>query len=79
MDIADRKAVDLRRRLTSADRLSERAMAEALFNLKTPAFRSKASLFAVTPADHFLGRRVAFFFTSVRRFPAVAIQSGCEY
>jgi hypothetical protein len=50
--MADRKGLDLRRRLACADRFSESATCRALFFLNTPLSRSSASLRFMTPADH---------------------------
>src|SRR5207248_3890777 len=52
IDIAERNGALLRRRLCSAERLSERAMARALDFLKTPRSRSRALLVRMTRADH---------------------------
>jgi hypothetical protein len=54
----------LRRVLRSADRLSEAAINFAPLNLNTPDSRSRASLCAVTPADH---RVPALFVEALRR------------
>jgi len=51
IDIAERYGSALRRRLTSADRLSDAAMRRALENVNTPGSRSSASLVRVTRAD----------------------------
>jgi hypothetical protein len=51
IDIAERKASVLRRRLCSADRLSDAAMARALDFLNTSGSRSSALLLDVTRAD----------------------------
>src|SRR6516162_7522842 len=59
MDIADLNGCDFRRRLRSADRLSERAMALGLLLANTPRSRSSASLFCPTAADHFRGEGFA--------------------
>ena len=53
MDMAERKGLDLRRSLCSAERFRESAILLALRCLKTPSFRSSASLFSVTSCDHF--------------------------
>src|ERR1700729_2837896 len=52
--MADRSGADLRRRLRSAERLSDTAMSCALRFLKTPGARSRALLSRVTLPDHFL-------------------------
>lgn len=54
--MADRKASDLRRRLDLAERARERAIRLGLDDLKTSGWRSSASLFCLTSADHFLVR-----------------------
>ena len=53
MDMAERYGADLRRRLRSAERLSDRAIAVGVFLAKTWRSRSSASLLRVTEADHF--------------------------
>src|SRR5262245_4909730 len=54
--MADRNGLDLRRSLASADCLRESAISLGSCNLKTPAFKSKASLDSVTSCDHFFFR-----------------------
>src|SRR5687768_2098004 len=49
--MAERNGSDLRRRLRSADRFSERAMLRALLWLNTPWSRSSALLVRVTRPD----------------------------
>src|SRR5262245_39455571 len=53
--MAERLGATLRRRLRSADRLSERAIACGFALAKTLRSRSSASLLRVTAADHFRG------------------------
>src|SRR5437867_2632187 len=53
MDIADRYGSLLRRRLTSADFFSDRAIRAGSFQENTPVSRSSALLCLVTVADHF--------------------------
>jgi hypothetical protein len=60
--MADRKGSVFRRRLRSAERLSERAIARELSRENTPLSRSSASLVAVTRWDH----RRFFFVTAMR-------------
>src|SRR5215208_4111427 len=55
MDIADRLGSDFRRRLRSAERFKEAAIAFGLFSLNTPCSRSSASLRSVPRRDHFRG------------------------
>jgi len=52
IDIADRNGSALRRRLRSAERLSDNAMRRGSSQVKTPPRRSSASLCWVTSADH---------------------------
>jgi hypothetical protein len=61
MDMADRKGVDLRRWLASADFFKDFAMLRALCSLNTPGCKSSASLRFATSADHFRGVREAGF------------------
>ena len=49
--MAERNGSALRRRLRSAERLSERAIARGSFKEKTPLSRSSASLVSVTCCD----------------------------
>jgi hypothetical protein len=60
--MAERNGSALRRRLRSAERLSERAIARGSFKENTPLSRSRASLVSVTRCDQrlvfFLGTRV---------------------
>lgn len=53
IDIAERNGSALRRELCSAERLSERAMAFGSLFVKTPCWRSSASLLSMTLCDHF--------------------------
>jgi hypothetical protein len=53
MDMAERYGADLRRRLRSAERLSDRAIAVGVLLAKTRRSKSSASLLRVTEADHF--------------------------
>src|ERR1700732_220710 len=84
--MADRKGVDLRRRLACADRFSESATCRALFFLNTPLSRSSASLRFITSADHFradfaLGRtdaRLCVFFGCLLLVALVAIGASSE-
>ena len=55
IDIAERNGALLRRRLCSAERFSERAMARGLRFVKTPCSRSSALLVRMTRADQRLG------------------------
>jgi hypothetical protein len=55
MDMADRKGLDLRRWLASADFFKDCAMPRALCPLNTPGCKSSASLRFVTSADHLRG------------------------
>lgn len=55
MESADRYALVLRRELRSAERLSEAAIFFGSVSLKTPCFRSSASLSCVTRCDQRLG------------------------
>lgn len=50
--MAERNGVDLRRRLDSAERFSDKAIARGLFLVKTPDSRSRASLLCMTRRDH---------------------------
>ena len=52
MDMAERYGADLRRRLRSAERLSDRAIAVGVL-AKTRRSKSSASLLRVMEADHF--------------------------
>jgi len=52
--MAERKGGDFRLELRSAERFNERATAAPLLSLKTPFWRSMASLVFMTRADHFL-------------------------
>ena len=52
IDIAERNGALLRRRLCSAERLSDRAMERALRLVNTPCSRSSALLVRMTRADH---------------------------
>ena len=61
MDIAERYAFDLRRRLLSAERLSESAIARGLVFVKTPSSSVNASLSRVTRADHCFPARFGRF------------------
>src|SRR6187200_1245194 len=64
--MAERKGSAFRRRLRSAERLSEAAMRRALANLKTPLSRSRASLVCITRRDHLrVGLAGAFDFAGV--------------
>jgi hypothetical protein len=56
MDIAERKGSDLRRRLRSAERLSDSAICLGVLFVKTPFSRSSALLVCITRRDH---RRLA--------------------
>ena len=58
MDMAERKGTDLRVRLASAERLSDRAIVLGSFEEKTPDSRASAWLVRVTSPDHF---RTGFF------------------
>ncbi len=73
MDIAERKGSDLRRRLDSAERLREAAIALPLAFLKTPGSRSKALEVRSTSADQ---RRVAVPGRRCAR-PARALELRC--
>src|SRR6266568_6533849 len=53
--MAERNGSALRRRLRSAERLSDAAMARGLRSLNTPSSRSRASLVSFTRRDHFSG------------------------
>src|SRR5262245_12441893 len=59
MERAERKGLALRRRLASAERLSDKAIARGLPRVKTPRSRSSASLSRVTRWDHRLVLRAA--------------------
>jgi hypothetical protein len=59
IDIAERNGSDLRRRLLSAERLSDKATAFGFGFLKTPDSRSSALLVAVTRPDQPRPRREA--------------------
>lgn len=52
IDMAERKGSDLRRRLASAERFSDRAMALGLSLVNTPGSRSSALLLCITRFDH---------------------------
>ena len=52
MDIAERKGSDLRRRLRSAERLSDSAICLGVLFVKTPFSRSSALLVCITRRDH---------------------------
>src|SRR5712671_6333687 len=60
MDRAERKASALRRRLRSAERLSDAAIRFGLLSLNTPGSRSSALLSRVTRCDHLRAVRVPF-------------------
>jgi len=64
IDMAERNGADLRRRLDSAERFSDRAIARGLFLVKTPGSRSSASLVCMTRRDQrepfFAGLRLPF-------------------
>jgi len=55
MDMAERKGVDPRRVLVSAEYFNERAIFLESFQVKTPCSRSRASLSRVTLAVQFPG------------------------
>ena len=57
IDIAERYEPDLRRRLRSADRLSDMAILRGLDLVKTPFSSTSALLSRVTRPDHRLPRR----------------------
>jgi hypothetical protein len=52
IDIAERNGALLRRRLRSAERLSDCATARGLRRVKMPGSRSRALLVRITRADH---------------------------
>jgi hypothetical protein len=68
--MAERNGSALRRRLRSAERLSERAIARGSFKENTPPSRSRASLVVVTRCDQ---RRVFFPAARVFLLPLVGI------
>lgn len=53
--MAERKGSLFRRRLASADRLSDRAILFGSSHVKTPSSRSRARLVSVTRCDHPVG------------------------
>src|ERR1700748_2172262 len=76
--MADRWGADLRRWLCSADRFSEAAIFLGSESVKTPFFRSSASLWRVTLPDHLRVLLVLAVFLAVLRaaMPDITI-GGC--
>src|SRR5215813_12363791 len=68
MERAERNGLALRRRLASAERLSDKAISCGLPRVKTPRSRSSASLSRVTRWDHRLAPRAARRWSPPRAF-----------
>ena len=64
IDMAERKGLDLRRLLDSADLFRDSAIARALLSLNMPAGKSIASLSLITLWDHLRGGRARLRFAS---------------
>jgi len=78
MDIAERKGSDLRRRLRSAERLSDSAICLGVLFVKTPFSRSSALRVCITRRDHrwlALAVRAAFARLVRRRFETAKARS----
>ncbi len=74
IEISERYGVDVRRRLFSADRFNEAAMARGLRSLNTESSSVIASLVSVTRCDHFL----TGFDLRAAGLTDEALEEGCD-
>src|SRR6266850_4724506 len=76
--MAERNEPLLRRRLRSAERFNERAMARGLANENTPLSRSRASLVSVTRCDQRRAFTTDFRFLRFNAFISIRLYGGID-
>src|SRR5258708_39769007 len=77
--MAERNEPLLRRRLRSAERFNERAMARGLANENTPLSRSSASLVSVTRCDQRRAFTTDFRFLRLAAIISIRLYGGLDF